>query len=76
MICWTLRRWPFPGLPLALNNAAATNMLDAVLLTHSPAARRGVCSVRILENLALSMNMTYPTLLSQQEAVICFGSAV
>ncbi len=77
MTCWIPRRWPFPGLPLALNNAAATNMLDATLLTHGPAACLGLCSVRILKIFAVSVNMTQLelslALLSQQEAVICIG---
>ncbi len=79
MTCWTPRRWLFPGLAAAPNSAALTNMLDATLLTHGPAACLGLCSVRILEMFALSVNMTQLqhslTLLSQQEAVICIGSA-
>jgi len=54
-------------------------MLDAMLLTRGPAACLEVCSIKLLATFALSQNMTQIqhslTLLSQQEAVICIGSA-
>ncbi len=58
MTCWTPRRWRFPGIVPAHNNAALVYMLDAMLLTHDPAACLVICSVRFLEMFVLSMSMT------------------
>ncbi len=52
------KKMAFPRYSPALNNAALVYMLDAMLLTHDPAACLVICSVRFLEMFVLSMSMT------------------